>query len=249
MRSGARPRAEADAYAAEQLAGLLPQGVATPGQHLWELHGAHDTLVGHLWLAVHDREGARVGYLFDIELLADARGRGLGRAAMAAAEDAARDLDARSLRLNVFGHNTVARALYERLGYDVRRAVFTRRPGPAVAHRPGDRTGDDWVLARPGQVNPGHEVWTAHRAGDRVASACLHWSRREDGLRVEGHDLRAGSAERSRLLEALAVLGSRRGAVAVAVEVEEPGAGWADACRDAGYELTAELREKPLSSH
>lgn len=195
-------------------------------------------LVGHLWLAVHDR----VGYLYDIEVLPDARGRGLGRASMRAAEDAARDLGADLLRLNVFGHNAVARGLYERLGYDVVRAVHTRTLAPQDAReRPAEL-----VLTRPVQVNPGHEVWTATGDGRGVGSACLHWVREGAGLRVEAHDLRAPGTEPALLLRALVGLAAQRGAEALAAEAGDlPGGAGAFAA--AGFTLTAELREKVLA--
>jgi hypothetical protein len=65
-------------------------------------------------------------FLYDIELAPATRGRGLGRATMLAAEDAARELGADRIRLNVFGHNTAARRLYESLGY---RPVVTMLAG------------------------------------------------------------------------------------------------------------------------
>ncbi len=67
------------------------------------------------------------GYVFDVELLPAARGRGLGRATMLAAHDAARSLGATVMRLNVFGHNGTAMALYESLGYAVTAASMHRR--------------------------------------------------------------------------------------------------------------------------
>ena len=48
---------------------------------------------------------------------ADQRRRGYGREILDAGALAARDLGAEVLGLNVFGHNDVARALYERAGY------------------------------------------------------------------------------------------------------------------------------------
>ncbi|MGN6132519.1 MAG: GNAT family N-acetyltransferase [Nocardioidaceae bacterium] len=224
--------------------------MSTPGHHLWELREPGDdgdALVGHLWLAVRDR----VGYLFDIELLPAARGRGLGRASMLAAQDAARSLGAEVLRLNVFGHNAVARHLYERLGYDVVSAVHTRVLEPEDRHAPGPGL----VLTRPAQVNPGHEVWTAARDGQPVASACLHWPRTGASLRVEAHDLRAAAVDdRVALLGALVALARGRGAGAVVAETGldigagADGRGWLAALETADFALTAQLREKRLVS-
>ena len=91
---------------------LLPDGPDTPGQHLWSAYDG-DTPVGILWIAV---DGPKA-YIYDIEVHADQRRRGYGREILDGGALAARDLGAEVLGLNVFGHNDVARALYERAGY------------------------------------------------------------------------------------------------------------------------------------
>lgn len=56
-----------------------------------------------------------------LEILAvadGAEGRGIGTALVSAAEQGAQDKGARSMTLHVFGVNTRARKMYERLGYD-----------------------------------------------------------------------------------------------------------------------------------
>ena len=56
-------------------------------------------------------------WVWNVEVDEPYRGRGLGRAAMVLAEDAACDHGATELGLSVFGHNPVARHLYESMGY------------------------------------------------------------------------------------------------------------------------------------
>jgi ribosomal protein S18 acetylase RimI-like enzyme len=98
---------------------LLPEGPDTPGQHLWSgVDG--DTVVGVLWIHV---EAAR-GYIYDIEVREDQRRRGYGRELLDAGALVAVDLGAKTLGLNVFGHNDGARALYERAGYDTTEQTF-----------------------------------------------------------------------------------------------------------------------------
>jgi ribosomal protein S18 acetylase RimI-like enzyme len=70
--------------------------------------------VGWLWLAP---AGVDSLFVYDIEIDEPHRGRGLGRATMLAAEDVARAAGHRFVRLNVFGWNTSAQALYRSLGY------------------------------------------------------------------------------------------------------------------------------------
>jgi ribosomal protein S18 acetylase RimI-like enzyme len=136
--SGLLPEAEATAYAREQHQQVLPDGIATPNHHLWTVRDATDAEVGLLWLHVHPRPGGDVeAFVYDVELLPDARGKGLGRATMLAAEDAARALGADLVRLNVFGHNEPAERLYTRLGYREAMLALARRLDGPVPAGPG----------------------------------------------------------------------------------------------------------------
>ena len=74
--------------------------------------------VGSVWIGAGD--GAPdVWFLWSIEIDVAARGHGLGRHAVRLAEDFARKGGATKLELNVFGNNSVARGLYESLGYRI----------------------------------------------------------------------------------------------------------------------------------
>ena len=106
------------ARARTQFAELLPSGLASPGVYLMVAVDADDAAVGVLWLAA--RESApHTAYVYDVEVAEGRRGEGLGRAIMLAAEDLARAEGFTEMGLNVFGPNTVARRLYESLGYTV----------------------------------------------------------------------------------------------------------------------------------
>lgn len=61
--------------------------------------------------------GKTVGYVSVVAVTARAAGAGVGRRLMQAAEDWARQQGCALMTLEVFGSNTVARAVYERLGY------------------------------------------------------------------------------------------------------------------------------------
>ncbi|MEV6301358.1 GNAT family N-acetyltransferase [Actinoplanes sp. NPDC051861] len=78
------------------------------------------TPVGRLWIGLtHPRGVPGCAWLNDIEVFPGHRGRGLGRALLAAAEEAARAHGATALELNVFGANRTAVHLYETSGYRV----------------------------------------------------------------------------------------------------------------------------------
>ena len=96
---------------------LCVDGVPNDDQYVFDvLQG--DVKVGILWLAERKGEGRdNAWFVYDIIIYETFRGQGLGRGAMLAAEKYVMSRGATTLGLNVFGTNTVARHLYESLGY------------------------------------------------------------------------------------------------------------------------------------
>jgi ribosomal protein S18 acetylase RimI-like enzyme len=117
VRMGSRPAEGALESATKEFETLLPDGLDTAAHHL--LVGVDDGApVGILWLNIPvDQPGPRA-FVYGVEVDASMRGRGYGRSIMLAAESYAREHGATSIRLHVFGDNTVARRLYESLGYE-----------------------------------------------------------------------------------------------------------------------------------
>lgn len=137
--AGLTSSSEASAYAASLVAEALPEGLRTPTHRFWTVRVDGGPSVGQLWLRVRSMPDHVEAYVFDIEIVPEARGQGLGRAAMLAVEAEARALGATVARLNVFGHNTPARALYDGLGYTVASATLTARLAGRPAERPAER--------------------------------------------------------------------------------------------------------------
>ena len=107
---GARQRA------IDEYAELLPEGVATPGHHLYVARNG-DQEIGMIWFAERPHGAGRVAYLYDIRIDADLRGQGHGEPLMRAMENEVRSAGLTAVRLQVFGNNSVARSLYQKLGY------------------------------------------------------------------------------------------------------------------------------------
>lgn len=105
--------ADAEGKASRDYESLFPDGVPKEGQDLFALEDEDGAVIGRLFFATRP---AGV-WLYEIELDERVRGRGLGREAMLAFEDLARELGAEKVTLNVFGGNEVARSLYRSLGY------------------------------------------------------------------------------------------------------------------------------------
>ena len=117
--SGAMPPEAAQAKAVADTVRVLPRGLASPGQLLFRVMAA-GTAVGSLWLGVPGPDpDPRMAWVYDIQIDAAYRGHGYGRLAMRLAEDEVRSRGMTSLGLNVHGQNTVARTLYDSLGYEV----------------------------------------------------------------------------------------------------------------------------------
>ncbi|MFF9351059.1 GNAT family N-acetyltransferase [Streptomyces sp. NPDC014734] len=97
----------------------LPDGLDTAGVHFHVL--VHDgTVVGHVWVTVlDDGPGGASGFVYDVEVNEEHRGRGFGRALMVQAERITLNAGAPVLGLHVFAENTPALRLYESLGYRV----------------------------------------------------------------------------------------------------------------------------------
>jgi ribosomal protein S18 acetylase RimI-like enzyme len=111
--------------ASAQFAGLVPQGLLTPGHHFWRVVAEDGTRVGSLWAHVEAEQ--RRAFIYDIVIDAAQRGKGYGEATMRALEEELRPTDLTHIGLNVFGHNRVARALYDKLGYRVAATYMLKR--------------------------------------------------------------------------------------------------------------------------
>lgn len=117
--SGAMPAQAAREKAERDTARYFSDGLDTPGHLVFRVL-AGDAAVGWLWLGVPGpHPDPLMAWVYDIEIDEPFRGRGFGRAAMRLAEGEARDRGMTSLGLNVHGPNTVARSLYDSLGYEV----------------------------------------------------------------------------------------------------------------------------------
>jgi ribosomal protein S18 acetylase RimI-like enzyme len=102
-------------------ANLLSEGVHTKNHLFFVIEDAQTSeAMGVIWLFIDRETQPPSGFIYDLLLQADYRGRGLGKQAMLALEKKAKELGLASLALNVFEGNTVAKSLYTSLGYEVR---------------------------------------------------------------------------------------------------------------------------------
>lgn len=102
----------------ETYAKLLPLGLSTPDNCLFTIE--HDgKAVGNLWLAIQHRADGPIGFIYDVYVAESFRRRGIAAEAMRLLEGEASRLGLHALALHVFGYNAAARALYQKLGYEI----------------------------------------------------------------------------------------------------------------------------------
>lgn len=118
--AGRWPRAGSLERSRNDFLGLLPQGLATPDNHWFEIRASADgPRVGHLWFAVQHQQGQCTAFVYDVEVQPVHRRQGHARRAFEALELLAAELGAAHIGLHVFGFNAPAQALYRSLGYAV----------------------------------------------------------------------------------------------------------------------------------
>lgn len=111
---------EALALAQADYDSLLPQGLATTGQHLLSIHAdGSPAPIGLIWFESRERRGKRSAYIYDFVVRPEFRGKGYGAATLRAVEEVFAEMGIKRVSLNVMGWNTQARALYERHGFTV----------------------------------------------------------------------------------------------------------------------------------
>lgn len=120
---------EALSESVQEVANLLSDGLGSEGQFIFvaELRGER---IGTVWVDIDKELEVPRAFVADIEIEKTLRGQGLGRELMYATRLECRKLGAKGFALSVFGHNSVARNLYESFGFEVtevmKKRIFTQ---------------------------------------------------------------------------------------------------------------------------
>jgi RimJ/RimL family protein N-acetyltransferase len=97
---------------------LLPQGLASAGNHLFKILGPSGETVGDLWFAVRRKFGLPIANVYHVTIAQAHRRKGYAYHAFLALEREVQALELHGIALHVFGHNHAARGLYAKLGYE-----------------------------------------------------------------------------------------------------------------------------------
>ncbi|GGA29316.1 GNAT family N-acetyltransferase [Psychrobacillus lasiicapitis] len=108
--------------AEEEYTRLLPIGEKTESNYLYTILN-DDKAIGVLWLA---RKSEKEGFIYDISILEQYQGFGYAKETMTQIEIVGKELGMNKIGLHVFGHNKVARGLYEKLGYQTTNVLMEK---------------------------------------------------------------------------------------------------------------------------
>lgn len=97
---------------------LLPRDEKSELNYLYSIFHEQQ-LVGMIWIAQTSTTNPDEGFIFDFIIYEPHQGKGYGKQAMKETEIIAKELGMNKIGLHVFGHNKVARGLYEKLGYEI----------------------------------------------------------------------------------------------------------------------------------
>lgn len=125
VKNGMTPE-EAEKKTNEDFQRLLPDGLDSKDQYLFSIKD-NFRWVGILWFGVRGPENNRKAFIYDINLYESERGKGFGKQAMELLEDEVKKLGLQHIGLHVFGHNHIARSLYEKAGYEVMNLVLEKK--------------------------------------------------------------------------------------------------------------------------
>ncbi|HWR65453.1 MAG TPA: GNAT family N-acetyltransferase [Bellilinea sp.] len=128
VKAGNWPAEGAVERSRQEFVKYLPKGLETPDNDVCTLVDLESGAgVGMIWYARVAESTQPIWFIFDLSIDPEQRRQGYASQALAALEERARAEGIRSIELHVFGHNTAARALYEKVGFEITNINMVRK--------------------------------------------------------------------------------------------------------------------------
>lgn len=107
---------------------LLPDGLNTEGHYIMSLRETgSQQIVGMIWFGIQESNEPPGAFIWDFSIYEQYRGKGYGKQALEALHRKLKEMGTYNVSLHVFGHNKVARSLYEKMGYEVTNVVMSKK--------------------------------------------------------------------------------------------------------------------------
>jgi len=104
---------------------LLPNGEKTENHYIYSIIKDHHK-VGVIWLGQASPLRKTEGYIYDFVIFDEFQGKGFGKEAMKEIDQKAKEIGMNRIELHVFGHNKIARLLYEKIGYEITNIIMAK---------------------------------------------------------------------------------------------------------------------------
>ena len=118
--------AEAQKKSDDDFLRILPDGLKSADQYIFAIKENGTDWIGTIWFGVRGAVDNRKAFIYDVVLEEATRGKGYGKKTMELLENEVKKLGLRHIGLHVFGHNKIARNLYEKMGYGVTNLVLEK---------------------------------------------------------------------------------------------------------------------------
>nr|WP_263313793.1 GNAT family N-acetyltransferase [Mammaliicoccus sp. Marseille-Q6498] len=116
MKVGSWEEVDAESKGKAYFKKLLPDGLNTEGHRIFTINDNNEK-IGILWLHVFEKSNVLKSFIYDIKIDEAFRGKGYGTDTMEALDEYCKSHSIESIQLHVFGHNKIAYALYEKMGF------------------------------------------------------------------------------------------------------------------------------------
>jgi len=128
VKAGNWPAEGAVERSRQEFVKYLPKGLETPDNDVCTLVDPESGVgVGMIWYARVTESIVPIWFIYDFSIDPAQRRHGYASQALAALEERARAEGIQLIELHVFGHNTAARALYEKMGFEITNINMRKR--------------------------------------------------------------------------------------------------------------------------
>lgn len=113
---------------AKEVFGKVTESILARGGNEFYVAESEGAMAGYVWFGVSERpfSGMKMGWIYDILVLPEHRGKGIGEALMRHAIRVSREKGFEQVGLMVNAKNKVAGSLYEKLGFQTEYRIMSR---------------------------------------------------------------------------------------------------------------------------
>jgi len=132
LKSGDCAQEDALRLAQKDYQELLPNGLQSKNQFLFSIHDdalGKNEIIGMVWFGVTAARIVRSAFIYDLKIREDLRRKGYGVRVMERVEELVQEMGIDTVGLHVMGYNHAARALYEKMGYQITGIGMTKTLG------------------------------------------------------------------------------------------------------------------------